>query len=70
MTKQHTQSTPASDWQPETTKGAPIAAGDRLWWDDLNGIHAPRWVTDADEGLVICADHTGTHYMTVPEELT
>lgn len=68
------QQTPASDWTPLTTNDHPISEGDRLWWDDLNGVHAARWVTvhhfDNENDLVVCTDDTNTHYMAIPEELT
>lgn len=81
MTKEHVMTntpqqteSPDLDWAPETVNEHPIKVHDQLWWADLNGYHAARWVTvchfDHDDGLIICRDHTSQHYMTVPEELT
>ena len=66
--------TGTGNWNPATADNAPIKRGDRLWWNDLNGVHAPRWVTvhhlDTENDLVACTDNTNTHYMAIPEELT
>lgn len=67
---------PTPDWNPITAdqRPIPIKKGSRLWWRDLTGAHAPRWVTvhhfDHDNDLLVCTDDTNTNYMAMPGELT